>query len=221
MDFSILKGDEERDRQIAEKEERDEFERRETKLMQHFRVSGIGERYLSITKDSFDLSNENFKHNYEIVLRYINAVHDRNSACNLVLHGTSNGTGKTALSALICRECYGVYTHLYNICNELEDARKFSSSRTRVEVLARYTTASMLIIDEVARDASPDEKAVLFQIIDRRYSDCLPTVLVSNLEKGKLKDWFGNATLERIGECGAFISFDNIPSYREVLKERK
>lgn len=68
-------------------------------------------------------------------------------------------------------------------------------------VLERYAKQDFLVIDEVGRAFNQAfEQEKLGYIINRRYANNRPTVIVSNLDPKTLKDHLGDALIDRISE---------------------
>ena len=68
----------------------------------------------------------------------------------------------------------------------------------------------LLVIDEVgAQFGSDTEKLFIFDIIDGRYQDMKPTILISNLDIAGIKDVIGERCVDRLREGGgSMIAFN-------------
>jgi DNA replication protein DnaC len=63
-----------------------------------------------------------------------------------------------------------------------------------------------LIIDEVGMQFGSDtEKMIIFDIIDGRYNNMLPTILISNLELSEVKELIGDRSIDRLREDGGVV----------------
>jgi DNA replication protein DnaC len=63
-----------------------------------------------------------------------------------------------------------------------------------------------LIIDEVGVQFGSDtEKMIVFDIIDGRYSNMLPTILISNLALPDVKELIGERAIDRLREDGGVV----------------
>ena len=77
----------------------------------------------------------------------------------------------------------------------------------------------MLVIDEVGRFCDEKtEKSVIPAIINMRYEDDLPTVIISNLSKNEIVAYFGKATYDRMTEACTSIEF-KAKSMRQEFRE--
>jgi DNA replication protein DnaC len=136
------------------------------------------------------------------------------------------GTGKTQLACelarLVCRdepflrELYdygGVpllarYARVDEVGMEVREVYQ-TKSRTERQALARFIQPRLLVIDECQE--LPDrewERRLLGNIIDRRYSQTKPTVLIANSDAEAVLKLFGPSVVDRIKEGGGQIVCD-------------
>jgi DNA replication protein DnaC len=82
------------------------------------------------------------------------------------------------------------------------------------EIIERLATAPVLTIDEMGeRGDTPWEDRIITHLIDRRYGDLLPTILIANLTIDALPAALGDSICSRIQETGGIIRIDG-PSHR-------
>ena len=73
----------------------------------------------------------------------------------------------------------------------------------------------MLILDEVGvQFGSETEENLLFDIINTRYEDRKPTILISNLDGAGVKKYLGERAFDRIREDGGKLIPFTWSSYR-------
>lgn len=197
-------------------QERLQKEKNEIAKQTHFEHSGVGSKYWGLRLSDFDAYTDNLKKNLEVVQDTIQAIKE-NKPRTLWMCG-ANGNGKSMLSAMIARECWGMYTRMYNIEDALKDADNFHNSKNRTETFESYANVKVLIIDEVGRN--PDDKIELknlFHILNDRYENEKSTILVTNLSKKGLAEYLGKALTDRFVESCVSLEFTEA-SYRK--KER-
>lgn len=137
-------------------------------------------------------------------------------AANLLLLGSA-GTGKTHLACAVLRECGGVYRLAAQLEDELQLARAFTSRDTPDDVLAKYGRMRLLVIDEAGRSDSGD---TLYRVINARYNERKPTLIVSNMDKAGFAHYAGTAAIDRLAENSRTVELKGA-SYRLVLRERE
>jgi DNA replication protein DnaC len=77
----------------------------------------------------------------------------------------------------------------------------------------------LLVLDEIGVQYGTDgEQTIIFDILDRRYRDMRPSVLLTNQDKAGLKTFIGERAYDRLTETCRWVPFD-WPSYR--LQARK
>lgn len=141
----------------------------------------------------------------------------------LILSGNV-GTGKTHLAAAIAdylvreTEYTAIFRSLHSILQAIKSTYGGDSRVTEIDVLQSFTSPDLLIIDEVgATKSSEFELATLFAIINTRYENNLPTVVITNLEAAELKNAIGDRCTDRLREGGGRAIAFNWESKRSEL----
>lgn len=122
------------------------------------------------------------------------------------------GTGKTHLGVAIAAEIMkktdatAVYRTLGTVLQEIRSTYSKGSERTESQILSGLIGPSLLILDEigVSKETPSDfELTTLFSIINGRYEQMRPTVVISNLDAGMLPSAMGERCFDRLREGGA------------------
>ena len=88
-------------------------------------------------------------------------------------------------------------------------------------VIDRLGTAPLLIVDEIGVSFGSDGELVqLFDVLDLRYRNELPTVLLSNLQAGDIRRMLGDRLYDRLRE-GSVAKSCTWPSYRGEIGKRQ
>lgn len=183
--------------------------------------SGISPRFQGASFANYEQTAQNRKA-WAICERYADKWLERKSAGGgLVLCGKP-GTGKNHLACAIANAVIEQYQDSARITTALRIARKIKSTWSKEaelsenEVIGIYVDFDLLIIDEIgAQFGSEAEKIILFEIINERYEQMKPTILISNLTLEELPNYIGERVLDRMKEGkGAVVSFD-WESYRK------
>lgn len=148
----------------------------------------------------------------------------------LLLYG-GHGTGKTrmayelAKNATIPRSTYKrgaivmdlprIYTTAVRLFMDIRDTFRRDSEHSEKKIIDSLTDAAILVIDEIQeRGETPFEDRKLTQIIDARYMEERPTILISNHSRENFAKTLSPAVLDRIRENGLGLHF-NWTSYRK------
>ncbi|MBN6067448.1 ATP-binding protein [Aggregatibacter actinomycetemcomitans] len=132
------------------------------------------------------------------------------------------GTGKNHLACAIANsvieqhQAEVLLTTAMRIIRKVKSTWDKGSSMSEEDVIRMYCQKDLLIIDEVGVQFGTDaEKIILFEIINERYAQMLPTILISNLTESELSGYIGERIIDRMKEGkGAVIKFD-WESYRK------
>lgn len=203
----------------AERKEKEAQELRK-QVERIIRASGMGARFLSKTFETFTITPQN-RQAAETARRYADsfeAMCPRPGAPEPGRNGLfivgPPGTGKTHLAAAIANKLIndGQIVVCMTMIDMLERIRRtFNGDGSEAEVIRRYKTAPLLIIDDMGKEP-PTEWAIstVYNIINGRYEAYLPTIVTSNYSGGELearmtpretKDAMtARATLDRIAE---------------------
>jgi len=172
--------------------------------------AGISKRNLYKTFDDYICSSEGQTKAKNDCMRYVETFPHEKSM--LMVGGV--GTGKTLLaSAMIDKivdENRCEIIKLIDLVRSLKATWARDSDQTEEKLISYYTNIDLLIIDEVGSQFGSDtEKLFIFDIIDGRYQNMKPTVLISNLDIDGIKDAIGERCVDRLREGGGMmVAFD-------------
>lgn len=148
---------------------------------------------------------------------------DRNlkTGASLVLSGNP-GTGKSHLAAAILQAILpkhvGAYVTLMDLIRKLRDTWRRDSEMTESQLLSKLQAIPLLVIDEVGVQYGTDgERSILFDVMDRRYREMRPTILMTNLGKDDFRTAVGDRVFDRLTEVARWVPFD-WQSYRTTAR---
>jgi len=102
-----------------------------------------------------------------------------------------------------------VYTTAMNLFTSIKSTYSSNSEKSEKEVISEYCEAALLVIDEVqVRSETKFEDDKLTTIIDARYMDGMPTILISNYTWERLASTLSPAVIDRFDENGLKLVFD-------------
>ena len=196
-------------------------------IAERLRCSGIPSRYSEATIWNWQHPMDAQRRVWNVVREYVShyelAVETGRS---MVLLGAT-GTGKTHLACGLLRHVLekggtGQYTTVMDMLGRIK-ATFGGAGETEAAVIDDLTKCDLLVIDEVGRSLDSNyEVAQFFRVLDKRYQWQKPTVLATNLTQPKLREFLGDAVVDRLREAGgALLSFDwaSQRSTKRVVKE--
>ncbi|MEY2340931.1 ATP-binding protein [Acidithiobacillus sp. IBUN Pt1247-S3] len=141
------------------------------------------------------------------------AEHARKGA-SLILCGNP-GTGKNHLAAAIARAVLAMGNSVlqvtaYDIIARIRETwRRGIGNGTELEVIRGFAEVGLLIIDEVGKTFGSDgERVHLFEVIDHRYRNMKPTIILSNEDVEGVEQYLGTPAFDRLCQNGGLLIFD-------------
>lgn len=130
------------------------------------------------------------------------------------------GTGKTHLAcavgnALLDAGRVVLYRTAYGLLREIKATWGGDAGKSEAEVIRTFCRADLLILDEIGVQFGTDvERVLLFDVINARYADLKPMVIVSNLDERGLVEYLGERIFDRLAENGSAVVAFDWKSYR-------
>ena len=182
--------------------------------------TGIPLRFISKGLENYVVECEEQARTFQTASGYAGKFDEAlRTGAGLVLIGNV-GTGKTHLACAIgnCVRSKGLcvrYSTARNAFETLKDTWRRDSKVTKARALMQYTSPDLLILDEVGvQFGSEAERGLLYDIIDSRYGQLRPSILISNLSWEELVRLLGLRVADRMREGGELLEF-SWESYRK------
>lgn len=125
------------------------------------------------------------------------------------------GTGKSHLAACILKAVMaggGVarYVTCMDMIRAVRDTWRRDSERSERELLRLLgSEIDVLAIDEIGAQYGTDGEAqILFDVLDRRYREMRPTILLTNQDKRGFAAVVGERVMDRLRETSRWVPFD-------------
>lgn len=173
----------------------------------------IPARFLGKTLDNFHADTEPQQYALTVARDYLEnfPVYAKRGE-GLVLSGMP-GTGKSHLAGAILQGLLpgrvGLYTTCMNIIRAVRGTWRKDSERSESEVLGIYRSVPLLVVDEIGVQYGTDgEQTILFDVLDGRYREMQPSILLTNQDRTGLKQFIGERAYDRLTETSRWIPFD-------------
>lgn len=179
----------------------------EERLERKLGASLIPRRFVGKTFEDYRAVSASQKANLATCIEYAEnfKLHLVDGRC-IVMTGTP-GTGKTHLAAAIAgfvitqHKATAVYRTVGGLLQFIKGSYGDRAEYTEAEAFASLVEPSLLIIDEVgATKPTEFELATLFAVINGRYEEQLPTIVISNIDAKELGAVLGDRSVDRLRE---------------------
>lgn len=194
-----------------ERAEQERLRKLEQFILVHRPKAKIPARFENKTFANYHAKNDGQKKAFDICAGYADDFRDHLKAGRCMLMLGKVGTGKTHLSVAIANflihECgiSAIYRTVGGILDEIRGTYD-SGKGGEAEIMKTLIWSQLLVLDEVGATKATDfELATLFRIINGRYEQNLPTIIVSNLGPKELPAALGDRCVDRLRENGGLL----------------
>jgi len=200
----------------AQDEIDDQARQERDRIQKKLGAAMIPHRFVSKTFADYRAESEGQKKALSVCREYADNFRTHFDAGRCLLLLGKPGTGKTHLAAAIANQLVtttaatAIYRTVGGILQHIKGSFDRESGYSEREAFDSYANAHLLIIDEVgATKPTEFELATLFQIINARYEELMPTVIISNLPPKSLPEALGERCVDRLREGGGIaLTFD-------------
>jgi len=145
----------------------------------------------------------------------------KNGVCLAMIGNSGSGKNHLAMSIAneVVRKKYTAhYVDAYMMLSDVKHAQQSSDER-ETQAIKNLSLPDLLIIDEVGDQVGSDaDKRLLNKIINNRYNDNKPIIILSNLNGNELKQFLGTRITTRFSENSGKILLFDWPNYRGNIK---
>jgi DNA replication protein DnaC len=141
----------------------------------------------------------------------------------LILSGTP-GSGKTHLAVAVLRAAMakgatGRYATVMGMLGRIKATYGKDPEETERQAAEAFVSPDLLVLDEVARQTDSNyEHMQVFHVLNARYNEGKPTVIVSNLSGRELRGFLGEAVWDRLRENGGKVLACDWESHRATTR---
>jgi len=174
----------------------------------------IPKRFKSCSFENFKISNDGQAAALKSAMEFVSDWEEVEKSGRCLIFSGKVGTGKTHLACAIANNLVelSVLSKLYTVAGLMRYVKEsFSSDSQESEsmIIDELSNLDLLLLDEAGMDYGTDfNKATLFEILNRRYENMKPTILMTNLDINALREYLGDRLLDRMREGGGkLVSF--------------
>lgn len=201
----------------------EEADRARHRLEAMIEEAAIPARFIGRSFDNFKATTQEQSAALQASQQYAQTFNERGKRGDGLIFGGQPGTGKshlaTAIAQAIMPEHQGLYVTCMGMIRAVRNTWRKDSERSESQVLASLAGVDLLILDEVGVQYGTDgEQNIIFDVLDRRYRELRPTIILTNQSPTGLRDCIGERTYDRLRESSRWVAFD-WPSYRPQARQ--
>jgi DNA replication protein DnaC len=177
----------------------------------------IPKRFKAKTVDNYNAVSDGQKTIKSICQRYTDNFSKVQERGTSMIFCGKPGTGKTHLAYGIVnvlqeQKVKAAFTTAADMTSSVKTAIRepYEDNLSARDVTDEYARLELLVIDEVGVQVDSDaERRIFFDIINKRYEEMMPTILLSNLIIDELTKFIGERVADRMRENGGTVfAFD-------------
>jgi len=209
-----------RDREEIEKIQKEEKLKTINNILNN---SLVPERFKECTLENYKTENQGQKEALKLTKDYFNNFKKINKTGSSMFYCGTYGTGKTHLAISVLLKLIksgrirGIYITTMRMLRDIR--RSYSNHDLSEQVLIdKYIEIPLLVLDEVGVQMGTDaEKLLIYEVVNGRYENYRPTILISNLSFKDMKTYLGERSIDRLkSKHGSMIIMD-WESYRSKI----
>ena len=202
----------EADNRQAEDESKDAAAR-QARIESKFAQSGIPPAFSERTLENFIADTDEKREALDACMRFVSDFDRATRRGTSMIFLGNLGTGKTHLAVAIAQVMLKRgHTVMYEVAAEmvtrLRNSMRNDAKVSGSDLLDMYGTIDLLVLDEFGIQASSDDvKAHLTTVLDKRYRNGKPTILISNFDAKDFVEYVGDRVADRLREIAIAVMF--------------
>lgn len=192
----------------AERAQREQTDAERRRIEANFQRAGIPPRFQAKLFGNYEAADEQQQRAKRVAMAYAEAWADVRQRGTCLIFSGSPGTGKTHLAcaianAVISAGASALFTTVSDALRSIKRSYDRDADITEAQAIHALVEPALLILDEVGADLGTDHsKTLLFDIINKRYENIRPTIVLTNLDLPALREYLGDRIMDRMREGG-------------------
>lgn len=185
-------------------------------------VAKVPARFSGKTFDTYSAETPKQQAALTVCRQYAEDFADhRRAGTGLTLSG-GTGTGKSHMASAIIHRIIldrsALYATVSDMVRAVRDTWRRESPISTGQMIERLRGLDLLVLDEIGVQSGTDgEHTILYDVLDGRYRDCAPTILLTNLGAAAMQQALGDRLFDRLRETSKWVQCD-WESYRPRAK---
>lgn len=185
-------------------------------------TAAVPSRFIGRTLDSFNAETPEQERALSICRAFVGQWEANYKRGAWLVFSGPPGTGKSHLAVAILQAILPRYVGRYMTCAELIQLLRATwrkdSETSELGTLDALTRIPLLVLDEIGvQYGTESEQIHLFDVLDRRYREMQPTILLTNQSKDGFREFVGDRVYDRMTEVAKWVPFP-WASYRPTAR---
>ncbi|MES2262130.1 MAG: ATP-binding protein [Pseudomonadota bacterium] len=187
---------------------------RQARIETRLDAAGIPTAFRGRTFDNFIVETDEMQYALDVARGFaVNFWTKHAKEGSFLVMGGVTGTGKSHLALAIAQAVMtrgtAMYMDVVDLIRRVRGTWRNDSSMSEEEMFNLLGgVIDLLIIDEVGvQRGTDDEQNVVFDVINRRYRDNRPTILLTNLDGKAFIEFMGPRVMSRLSERAQYLRF--------------